>query len=739
MPQALSILFGAAFTVAVCLALGKLLLRGLSVRLYRQEEDALAFVIGAACLSLLVFLMCVVHAARPGVFLAMGLAILVGALLRGAHRPVGKPLPPLPVFWTWLFRSIFAVFAVLYFVNAMAPEMSPDGMAYHLGMVSRYLREHGFMRVTTNMYASLSEGVEMLFLFAFAFGRHSAAALVHFAFLVTLPLAMLCYARRFGFPAAGVCGAVLVFASPVAGMDGTVAYNDMATAAILFTVFYLLQIWISSDSSDGLLAPIGLVAGFGYAAKYTAFLAVPYALALVGWRLVRGGRPVVRPLLVVSACAALMIAPWMIKNTVWLDNPVSPFLNRVFPNRYIHVGFEKEYAMLMRTFGGIESARAIPLEVTTRGGALTGLIGPLFLLAPIGLLAARSRAGRHLIAAAILFALPYPANIGTRFLLPALPFIALSMGLAVGGSTIATAALVIAHAILSWPAMVEKYCSPAAWRLEGKIPIRQALRIESEASYLNFKSGGYGTALMIEKLVPPGEKVFTFSGAAQAYTSREILVAYQSAFGEILNDILWTPLSAESEPRWRLRFKYPAQRLRQIRVVQTATGEPDQWSVSEFRIYHGGSELPRAQSWKLRARPKPWDVQLAFDNSPVTKWKSWETLHPRMYVSVEFASPELSDSVLLECTHDQYKIRLKLEGMDEAGKWNELAAAPEESEGPAQAGLRRAAIEEVKTRGINYMLIADGDFGAQDFKARYARWGITFLGEHDHSRLYRLD
>jgi hypothetical protein len=132
-------------------------------------------------------------------------------------------------------------------------------------------------------------------------------------------------------------------------------------------------------------------------------------------------------------------------------------------------------------------------------------------------------------------------------------------------------------------------------------------------------------------------------------------------------------------------------------------------------------------------------VQLAFDNSPVTKWKSWETLHPGMYVSVEFTSPELSDSVLLECTHDQYKIRLKLEGMDEAGKWKELAAAPEESEAPAQAGLRRAAIEEVKARGINYMLIADADFGAQDFKARYARWGITFLGEHDHSRLYRLD
>lgn len=102
---------------------------------------------------------------------------------------------------------VFTVYLAAYFTNAMTPERSPDGTAYHLGLVARYLREHGFRRITTNMYANLSQGVEMLHLFAFAFGRHSAAALVHFGFLATLPLAMLCYARRFAFPAAEVAEA----------------------------------------------------------------------------------------------------------------------------------------------------------------------------------------------------------------------------------------------------------------------------------------------------------------------------------------------------------------------------------------------------------------------------------------------------------------------------------------------------------------------------------------------------
>jgi hypothetical protein len=244
---------------------------------------------------------------------------------------------------------------------------------------------------------------------------------------------------------------------------------------------------------------------------------------------------------------------------------------------------------------------------------------------------------------------------------------------------------------------------------------------------------------MIDKLVPAGEKVFSFGGGAQSYTSREIMVAYESAFGEVTQDILWTPMTADAAPTWRLKFRYPAQRLRQIRVTQTAAGEPDQWSVSELRIYQGPAELARGAGWKLRARPNPWDVQLAFDNSPVTRWRSWETLRPGMYITVEFPAAELSDSVVLECPHDQYKIRLKLEGMDEAGNWKQLGGEPEASEAKPPAGLRRLAIEEAKARGVHYLLVGESDYGAQDFQRRQVRWGMTLLGEHDHTRLYRLD
>ena len=590
MPQAFYILFGAVFTVAVAAALGKMLLRGLRARFYREEEHLLAFLAGAPLLSLLVFTACALGVARKGVFLALGAAILALAFYTGAHRPLGDRLPALPRLSKRLFLSVFAVYFVLCFSNAMAPEVSPDGSTYHLGLVHRYLAHHGFYRITTNMYANLSQGVEMLFLFAFAFGRHSAAALVHFAFLLTLPLAMLAWARRAGFGEAGAAAALFVFASPVVGIDGASAYNDVAAAAIAFGVFYFLQIW-DAQRAHALLIPIGLLAGFGYAAKYTAFLAVPYALGFVAWKTWRKRAPLARPLLMVASCAAVPMLPWIVKNWLWLGNPFSPFFNAVFPNPYVTVGFEREYAAYFRIYE-LASRWQIPWAVTVRGD-LAGVIGPLFLLAPVALLALRRPAGRQLLLAVIPFGLPYFGNIGARFLIPVLPFIALAMAMELVRVRALAVALVVMHAVLSWPNVIPIYSRADTWRMV-KVTWREALRIKNEDEFLHSNLMNYDIARVIERTVPPGEKVLAFSPVADAYTSRDVLTVYQSASNQVAGGILLTPLMEDVPPAWRLRFGFPSQPLRRVRVVQTERGEPDRWSIAELRVFHRGTELPRA-------------------------------------------------------------------------------------------------------------------------------------------------
>jgi hypothetical protein len=731
----IAILFGWLFTVATAWALGTLLLRKLALVFYCWEERLFAFLVGAALLSSIIFVLCAAHLAWKGLFLVLGFAIILYALRSGAHRPSGDTFPPLPRLWRWLFLVVFSAFTSLYFLNALMPESSPDGMSYHLGVITKYQQSHGFLRITTDMYASLSEGLELLFLWAFEYGRHSAAALVHFAFFIALVFLILSYARRIGRPVVGVAAAIFTYASPIVGLDGSIAYIDVGITAVLFALFYLLQIW-DGERNPKLLVLIGILAGFSYAVKYTAFVAVPYTLGFIAWKLWRARKPLLRPVLVVSLLALAFILPWMVKNWIEVANPFSPFANRLFPNPYVHISFEDTYRKFMRVYA-LTSYWQIPWQVTVQGDLTQGLIGPLFLLTPLALLALRFREGRQLLLAGIICALPYLTNVGTRFLIPAIPFVSLALALALSGIEWLVLVLVAAHAISCWPNLVQLYCWPSAYRLV-KVSPKAAFRIQPQEGYLQ-GNDGYNLAQMIENFVPADARVFTFTQPGTAYTTRQVLVGYEAAFNELMQDILWTPVFRDFQPTRILTFQFPPRELRKVKVVQTASVPDGQWSLSELRVFAGGRELPRDPEWRLTAHPNPWDVQLAFDNSAVTRWRSWQPPEPGMYLQIDFARDQKLDSVVVESSGDTSATRIKLEGLGADNKWATVAAAPNESVRPNHVSLRQAATAELKARGIRYVLITDDNINATDFNSYSRLWGMKVVAQQKSARLYYIE
>src|SRR5205823_13868321 len=112
--------------------------------------------------------------------------------------------------------------------------------------------------------------------------------------------------------------------SPGIGIDGTSAYVDVALAVTGFGMYYFLQLW-ARDRDTRLLVPAGLLAGFAFATKYTAFVAVPYAMAFVAWKTWRRRAALLRPTLAVAAMAFAMMTPWLVKNWLLVQNPVAPF------------------------------------------------------------------------------------------------------------------------------------------------------------------------------------------------------------------------------------------------------------------------------------------------------------------------------------------------------------------------------------------------------------------------------
>jgi hypothetical protein len=525
---------------------------------------------------------------------------------------------------------------------------------------------------------------------------------------------------------AGASAALLVFASPAAGIDATSAYNDVAIAAIAFTLFHLLQLW-NDERAPRLLLAIGLTAGFAFASKYTAWPAVAYAVCFVGFKNRKAAIPV-------AACAALMICPWLLKNWIYFQNPVAPFFNRWFPNPYVSIAFEDTYRRLMAIYQ-LKSRWQIPLEVTTYG-SLSGLLGPVFLLTPLALLAARRREGRQLLLAALVFSTTYFSNIAARFLIPPIPFIALALTLALSAIPQLAVALALIHCVISWPTLVPRYAHPDAWRL-AKIPWKEALRIKPEEPYLESHLAGYGVDRLIEQKTPPGATIFSFTPIPEAYTSRHIRVEYQAAPNQIAGKILWTATQPEYAPVWRLRFSFPRQKLRAIRLVQSGTAD-DFWSVHELRILDGERELLRAPQWRLTAQPYPWGVQDAFDNSLATFWICGDTLKPGEFLAVDFHGEETADAVHIEAAPNQPGLRLRLEAQAEGSGWRLLSAAAQTSDAARPLGLRRAVAAELKRRGIDYLLVFDHDEGADDLRLNTDIWGLRAVGEYRGATLYQI-
>jgi hypothetical protein len=529
-PTPVTAIFGAGFTVAVSMALGFLLLGCLRLQFHRTEAALFAFVSGSACLSLGVFFLCLVHQARPVAFAFLGAAAIGSAVWQARKQPERAPLPEMPAVWRALFGVVLLAFFLCYLLNAMAPEVSPDGSGYHLGNVARYARNAGFAWDFHSIYASLSQGMEMLFLVAFSFGKHSAAALVEVAFQAALPLLMVCYGRRFGFPRAAAFAAILTFACPVVGIAGSSAYIDVSVATLLFAVFYLLHVW-DEKRFINLLVLIGLLCGFCYALKYTAVLVLPFAIGFV-W----SGRAA-RRLPVLLLGAAILITPWVLRNWLWLGNPVAPFLNHWFPNPYWTDRMEGSYLSGLAHYPQMKSYFDIPLQLTVIGGLVPGLLGPVFLLAPISLLALRLPQGRRLLLAAAVFAIPALFNTEVRFLISSVPFVALAMALALANSWGVLPVLAIFHAVISWPGVINIYCDPNAWRIRG-LPVRAALRLDPESTYIAAHIEDYALKPAIEQAVPPGGRIFSFAGRPAAYFDRDIIVGYESSLGQQVSQLL---------------------------------------------------------------------------------------------------------------------------------------------------------------------------------------------------------
>jgi hypothetical protein len=737
------ILLGACACILTSLACGLLAVRLLKLDLNRAESLCLGYVLGGALTSLLTLAVAVARTALKGVFFtiaALALVLLWHELrLLRARTPAS--FASIPRWAAILLAAGLIAYGIIYFRQALSPEISPDGAHYHLGLVNLWAHAHGLAH-NISMYAALPQGVEMLFLFAFSIGRHSAAALVHLSFLLILPWLMILYGMRFGWSGGTpVVAALLVFADPLVGVDGSVAYNDVALAAVVFAAVYLIQTWRESRHFGALLAA-SFLGGFAVSIKYSAVSVAVLLLATILWETRSALRASTRIILAACAAMAAPVAPYIIRNVVWFANPIAFFGNSIFRNPWFHVSAERQYLYYMSWMNGMTWPQ-LPWEFTVGGTHMSEAYGPVFLLllalAVPGLFWRRTR---YLVVASVAVGLALFGNKFARFVLPAIPLLAMVATYVLSRiprSPVLLGSIAISHMVVSWPAVIDRTGIPHSWRL-SPTPWGAALRREPEDHYLAMASPDYLMARFVEMRVPAGQQVLAlWGGAAQSYTTRPILVSWESAFAEKMSDVLVCASRTPFVRQHQCVYRWTPVQARAVEFTRSGRDPRQMWSMNEIRLWNGSTLLRRTPDWRVDAFPNPWDAGDAFDGIDVTRWRSWEPVRPGMFIRLQLGKPALIDRIEVLNTDQQALDEVQVRILDDYAKW--VAPSSSEQHDAAPEDLRREATRQLRNAGVGYLLTISGggDWTDRFLLGKESEWSMSKVVVVGDRTLYKID
>ena len=362
------------------------------------ERLAICFAVGAGVLTLLFGTLG--HLMLNGWFLS-AIAVLAAAgswrtLVDAKRRwPGGLPTG-------WLERLILVVLALLIlfgWAGTLSPEVRHDPLFYHLQIPQLWLNSGRMVEVPENGHSYFPYGYEMLYTWAIALGSESAAKGFHWLAGIAGALLAGRLARLTG--AHPLHGAALYYVMPTIVYLSTSTYIDLATGMYGLLA---LSAWIQAIGGGwtvqrGLL--LGFATGCAMATKYTAWplLGVPLGVAclIALWR-----RPAL--LALVGVVTILPLLPWVVRNVVYVGNPVAPLLISVFgPQTAYDTGLAGSFDSFSGAGSGLGGMLMAPVGYARHLLLQKYTLALLGLLAAAALMASAARGDRRIVAMVVMF------------------------------------------------------------------------------------------------------------------------------------------------------------------------------------------------------------------------------------------------------------------------------------------------------------------------------------------------
>lgn len=302
-------------------------------------------------------------------------------------------------FLGWIYISLFSFFLVVVVILGVLPVTARDAHLYHLAVPKWWLaegrmssilwHEWSFFPLLISLgYAGfLQEGLERLTPF------YNLSYLLIAASIVGVFLQKVTENSRIA-----LLGSLLLFSLP---LNIGLAVQPMADHAVLlfFSVAFLAAYMaVQTDLSWRWVCAVGVSLGLALSCKYSSFLAVVLLVPLLAiyWHKQAKSRSrLLTKLLLVILLSMVLCSPWLIRNYLWIGNPLHPFLQSVFGSGGYDVAFTGDISPLLyraQVYGErFWELLLLPIRIFFLGkdgdpSRFDGVLSPLLLLAFLPLL-----------------------------------------------------------------------------------------------------------------------------------------------------------------------------------------------------------------------------------------------------------------------------------------------------------------------------------------------------------------
>lgn len=334
-------------------------------------RTVIEFAVGLTVLAHAALLLGVAHLLYREVLLAAG-AVLGGLGAREVFRCTRGRMTELRPRIEDAPLILAVVFFATFLPYSLDPTLAHDDNVYHVLLPRTYLAEHAIAPLPVNLYANMPHLIEVLYTWPLATWELTTPKVAvfswHFWIIAGLVAGAAPHAGRFG---AGLVALLYVSGKNVQWHTET-AYVEPAIGLLLLAAALASLAWFETKHS-GYLTVAGLMCGAAFASKYTGWF---FGTAILLPLLVGVVRAPVRSTLRVTgvlrlvAIPALMVAPWLIKNTVVTGNPIYPNLYQFLGGRFWSEVQQFHYLRSQSYSGGpegyLESFLWIPINLTLK-------------------------------------------------------------------------------------------------------------------------------------------------------------------------------------------------------------------------------------------------------------------------------------------------------------------------------------------------------------------------------------